>query len=627
MGRRKIEIKAIKDDRNRSVTFLKRKGGLFKKAHELSVLCSVDVAVIIFGNNKKLYEYSSSDIGEILTRYQYYGGANEHKGPADFTGKGKDMDDDDDDDGSGPSHHGSEPPQMMPPHPYPNQSFHQMRQATPSASPPIPNGVFPIHPQQQRQHTPQPQQGSRPSSRNGNLPRRQSSNLVPAQHQHPQHNGFAYHPQPAIYNPQNTPPLPSHHGLPQHMQQGQPMQGPPQVMQQPGPPPQYPNYGPPPQHQQQPPPNQQQLQQMYIDEQRRASVPPPNYPPQDQQRPPSRPSVSPPQPQPQQIPQHPPPPPQIQAPPPQEEERHQEQQPRPPPQHQMLEPVKRMSVKSRSIFTPIDESRSILSQHWASSTSNAEPLRSPPLPLSNTRSQSMDVGAVARVKISNSPPPPVRANTHTKNRVSVNSVDSFTPPSRTNSAQMGSMKRPVLKVHIPDVDSEAEQNTADSNSDPRSSADANGSNPQQNSRSDSHSGVVLPPPSPSASALLSAGASGPPNPFARPHHPVSQPSQNSNTSNNMIDTPVSALPSRFMNNSDFLPSPSSFYPEWAFGGRNDSNTLPSPLNFATPVVGTGPSFLREDSGDRAQGGKRKTPEGDGGSEGSGGGDSKRMKTD
>lgn len=52
-------------------TFLKRKGGLFKKAHELSVLCSVDVAVIIFGNNKKLYEYSSSDIGEILQRYNY----------------------------------------------------------------------------------------------------------------------------------------------------------------------------------------------------------------------------------------------------------------------------------------------------------------------------------------------------------------------------------------------------------------------------------------------------------------------------------------------------------------------------------------------------------------------------
>jgi MADS-box transcription factor len=52
-------------------TFLKRKGGLFKKAHELSVLCSVDVAVIIFGHNKKLYEFSSGDINETIGRYQY----------------------------------------------------------------------------------------------------------------------------------------------------------------------------------------------------------------------------------------------------------------------------------------------------------------------------------------------------------------------------------------------------------------------------------------------------------------------------------------------------------------------------------------------------------------------------
>lgn len=52
-------------------TFLKRKGGLFKKAHELAVLCSVDVAVIIFGHNKKLYEYSSCDMPEALGRYQY----------------------------------------------------------------------------------------------------------------------------------------------------------------------------------------------------------------------------------------------------------------------------------------------------------------------------------------------------------------------------------------------------------------------------------------------------------------------------------------------------------------------------------------------------------------------------
>lgn len=50
---------------------MKRKGGLFKKAHELSVLCSVDVAVFIFGNNKKLYEYSSGDMRELITKYTY----------------------------------------------------------------------------------------------------------------------------------------------------------------------------------------------------------------------------------------------------------------------------------------------------------------------------------------------------------------------------------------------------------------------------------------------------------------------------------------------------------------------------------------------------------------------------
>jgi MADS-box transcription factor len=59
MGRRKIQIVPINDDRNRTVTFQKRKNGLFKKAYELGVLCKSDVAVIIFGHNQKLYEYVS----------------------------------------------------------------------------------------------------------------------------------------------------------------------------------------------------------------------------------------------------------------------------------------------------------------------------------------------------------------------------------------------------------------------------------------------------------------------------------------------------------------------------------------------------------------------------------------
>ena len=52
-------------------TFLKRKGGLFKKAYELGVLCQVDVAVIIFGNNKKLHQFCSGDINDTISRYQF----------------------------------------------------------------------------------------------------------------------------------------------------------------------------------------------------------------------------------------------------------------------------------------------------------------------------------------------------------------------------------------------------------------------------------------------------------------------------------------------------------------------------------------------------------------------------
>lgn len=69
MGRRKIEIQPLTDDRNRTVTFVKRKAGLFKKAHELAVLCQVDLAVIIVGSNKKIYEFSSVDTKELLDCY------------------------------------------------------------------------------------------------------------------------------------------------------------------------------------------------------------------------------------------------------------------------------------------------------------------------------------------------------------------------------------------------------------------------------------------------------------------------------------------------------------------------------------------------------------------------------
>ncbi|CCG82211.1 Putative uncharacterized protein [Taphrina deformans PYCC 5710] len=63
MGRRKIEIKFINDDRNRSVTFIKRKNGLFKKAHELSILTGAKVTVHVEDIKERQFDYISSNLG------------------------------------------------------------------------------------------------------------------------------------------------------------------------------------------------------------------------------------------------------------------------------------------------------------------------------------------------------------------------------------------------------------------------------------------------------------------------------------------------------------------------------------------------------------------------------------
>ncbi|KAK3003250.1 hypothetical protein RJ639_018727 [Escallonia herrerae] len=60
IGRGKIEIKRIENITNRQVTFCKRRGGLIKKAYELSVLCEAEVALVIFSARGRLYEYSNS---------------------------------------------------------------------------------------------------------------------------------------------------------------------------------------------------------------------------------------------------------------------------------------------------------------------------------------------------------------------------------------------------------------------------------------------------------------------------------------------------------------------------------------------------------------------------------------
>lgn len=73
MGRKKIKIEPIQEGRNRQVTYLKRKAGLFKKAHELATLTDSQVAVIVFGHNGRLSQFCSGDIDQVLLRYTEVG--------------------------------------------------------------------------------------------------------------------------------------------------------------------------------------------------------------------------------------------------------------------------------------------------------------------------------------------------------------------------------------------------------------------------------------------------------------------------------------------------------------------------------------------------------------------------
>ncbi|XP_020504211.1 myocyte-specific enhancer factor 2D isoform X2 [Labrus bergylta] len=84
MGRKKIQIQRITDERNKQVTFTKRKFGLMKKAYELSVLCDCEIALIIFNHANKLFQYASTDMDKVLLKYTEYNEPHESRTNADI---------------------------------------------------------------------------------------------------------------------------------------------------------------------------------------------------------------------------------------------------------------------------------------------------------------------------------------------------------------------------------------------------------------------------------------------------------------------------------------------------------------------------------------------------------------
>lgn len=72
MARGKIQIKRIENQTNRQVTYSKRRNGLFKKAHELTVLCDAKVSIIIISMSGKLHEYISPSLSSTKQMFDQY---------------------------------------------------------------------------------------------------------------------------------------------------------------------------------------------------------------------------------------------------------------------------------------------------------------------------------------------------------------------------------------------------------------------------------------------------------------------------------------------------------------------------------------------------------------------------
>ncbi|XP_047978578.1 MADS-box protein AGL42-like [Salvia hispanica] len=57
-------------DRQQEASFSRRRACLFNKARQLAVLCDAQVAIIIISSHGKIYEFATSSMQEILTRYK-----------------------------------------------------------------------------------------------------------------------------------------------------------------------------------------------------------------------------------------------------------------------------------------------------------------------------------------------------------------------------------------------------------------------------------------------------------------------------------------------------------------------------------------------------------------------------
>lgn len=67
-GRRKINIEYITDKNRRHITFSKRKGGIMKKAYELSTLTGTQVILLVASETGHVYTFATPKLQPIITK-------------------------------------------------------------------------------------------------------------------------------------------------------------------------------------------------------------------------------------------------------------------------------------------------------------------------------------------------------------------------------------------------------------------------------------------------------------------------------------------------------------------------------------------------------------------------------
>ncbi|KAJ7978440.1 Agamous-like MADS-box protein [Quillaja saponaria] len=73
MGRVKLKIKRLESTSNRQVTYSKRRSGILKKAKELSILCDIDIILIMFSPTGRptLLQGESSNVEDVIAKFTH----------------------------------------------------------------------------------------------------------------------------------------------------------------------------------------------------------------------------------------------------------------------------------------------------------------------------------------------------------------------------------------------------------------------------------------------------------------------------------------------------------------------------------------------------------------------------